>query len=505
VAFFPEDKPFQVLTKAVAASLRTYELFEIAHLILEKNDRFLVGCRPFNHGTNKDARIYQSVPDQIPFLSEAEAIAHVMHKHLERFFTVETVEIDPPKGNFLMVSKCGITGEVLGPPNYHGYQQALREHHAARLSRMPFDRFTSRIESVRDQALVDQWMARMKQVTRYTLKDHKEGDPVSFDSLDAARNFLIAHRKTQLVRALDFVRFPGRMIGSMPNGPLRDSIEGELGYQRQFPLLTANGLRSRLKKEGLNLFKRGPKAITFVSSVYPRSRTAETVFADNIQKVVDFIERNPEIKITELPEKLLGIAPVAASPQVPPSEASSTNDTPVEAKPETVEAPAPVSAETPEAPKSDTPETGEAPVEEPVETTPVADAAVASEEALKAEEPVVAKPEPVAEKIEAAPKPTAKPAPAPEPAAAVDLSNPAVRELLNTVRWLVSEGYVTEYSDGCLFAMPVMTEAQIKEAAERAARRQPKRGNPASTDEHQEAEADMMQQEDVSDSDSGPV
>jgi hypothetical protein len=55
-----------------------------------------------------------SVPDGIPFESDEAAVAHVLSKHLDKFFDTAEVDVDPPKGNFQVINKCGITGELLG-------------------------------------------------------------------------------------------------------------------------------------------------------------------------------------------------------------------------------------------------------------------------------------------------------------------------------------------------------------------------------------------------------
>ncbi|MDR2862431.1 MAG: hypothetical protein LBV54_00940, partial [Puniceicoccales bacterium] len=383
IVFFPEEKPFNVLTKAIKSSLRTYELFEIAKLILEKNDRFVVGCRPFDTEDNKEARLFQSIPDHLPFLSESDAVAHVMQKYLDLFFTQETIAVEPPKGNFLMVSKCGFTGEILGPPNYHGYQQVLREHHAAHLSRMAFDKFTSRIEAVRDKEQVDQWLQRMTQVTRYTLKHPKEGEPAQFESLEAARNFLLAQRKEQIVRASNQLRFSGKAVELLPAGPLRSTIEAELSFQRTFPLVTANTLRGRLRKAGFTLYRRGSKGITYVAAVRRKFRTPNTNFADSIQRVLDFIEKHQDVKVADLPEKFLGISP--SQPEPLPEEVSPA-----------VEG-APVAAKAP--PAADVSVAEAAPI---AEAAPVAEAVTAEEVPAVAETPA-AEPAPVAEAIAPAP------------------------------------------------------------------------------------------------------
>src|SRR5690606_10645406 len=86
------------------------------------------------------------------------------------FFDTAEVEVDAPKGNFQVVNKCGVTGELLGPPNYHRYNQIVQQHFDAKIQRMPLETFRSRIESVRDPEAVAQWLEKMKKVTRYTWK-----------------------------------------------------------------------------------------------------------------------------------------------------------------------------------------------------------------------------------------------------------------------------------------------------------------------------------------------
>lgn len=389
VAIYPEEKPFGVLLKAVKASCRTYELFEIAKTILEKNERFVISVKPLDAEKNPDARLFQSVPDQLPFLSEADAVAHALKAHADAFFSAETVEVEPPKGAFTAIARCGFTGEFLAPPNYHGYQKTLREHFAGKIGEqhMPFERFLSRVETVKDEAAVAAWLESKKKIVRYTLKDRAEGEPEHFESLEAVKAHLLASRKDKLVKALPFVRLSGKDIEKLPAGAIRASIEHEITFQRKFPLDTANAIRGRLRKAGFSLYKRGAKGVTYLCGVKRKFRTPATPpFSDDIQRVFDHIERTQDVangryvRLPELPEALLGIKPAPA-------------------------------------------------------------------------------PEPAAEG-EAPAAPAEAPAPAHSPEDTAKLAM-----LAQNIRWLVTEGYVTEFSDGRLFALPVMSEAQAKAAA----------------------------------------
>jgi hypothetical protein len=456
VAFYPEDTSFAALAKTIRASCRTLELFDIARTILAKNDRFVavVQRKPAaaTEATTPAARpapLYLSVPDGLPFETDAAVIAHVLSKHLDKFFDLAEVEIDPPKGNFQVINRCTITGELLGPPNYHRYLQTIQQHHATKVARMPFEQFRERIESVRDPELINQWLEKMKKTTRYTWKsgspaataakpaapvvessksqvpsDNNSGgetpaaqpsvepvaaDPttpaepvvessepkptppaletpvappapaLTFDSIEEARTYLLTHASDKVFRALDPVRFPGKLLETLVPGEIRRAVEGHLERQRRFPLDTANGLRGRLRRESFTIFKKGSKGISYVCAVKRRFRVPGQVFSDSIGTLIAFIEAHPMVRASELPEKFLNLGPVG-------SLQASAGET----------------------------ATGEIPA-------------------------------------------------IPAPALTPEQRGKLIR-LQGDLRWLVTEGYVTEFIDGRLFAAPPIAEAKKKEA-----------------------------------------
>ena len=180
VTFYPEDTSFNTLVQTIRKSCRTIELFEIARTVVAKLDRFIVviARKPAAAATGASAvdapakpPIYVSVPDGLPFESEEAALAHVLSKHLALFFDSAEVEIEPPKGNFQVINKCSVTGELLGPPNYHRYNQIVQQHHAAKIGRMSLEAYRSRIETIRDPEVVAKWLEKMKKTTRYTWKN----------------------------------------------------------------------------------------------------------------------------------------------------------------------------------------------------------------------------------------------------------------------------------------------------------------------------------------------
>ena len=201
--------------------------------------------------------------------------------------------------------------------------------------------------------------------------------PISFDNIEDARLHLLANARDKVVRAVDSVRFQGKLIEKLPPGEIRRAVEGHVERQRRFPLDTANALRGRLRREGFTIFKKGSRGVSYVCAVKRRFRVPGQVFSETITTLIDFIEKNPMVHIKDLPKAFLAIEVPAAPPAAPVPEGTTPSQAPF--------------------------------------------VALAPEQAEK------------------------------------------LRKMSNDLRWLVMEGYVTEFSDGKLFAPPPMAP----QAAER--------------------------------------
>jgi hypothetical protein len=428
---YPEDTGFAAIVKAVRASCRTFQLFEITKAVLEKNDRFVIvlqRTRPApseGQAAAKPEPLYMSLPDHLPFDTEDAAIQHALNNNIGAFFEMQEVEIDPPKGSYPIINKCGVTGELLGPPNYHRYQQILQQHYAAKIKGMSFDRFRDSIVSVREPEVAAAWLEKMKKAVRYTWKPPvarttstppievpaaaaaapapeaepavSDGTPapaeaapaaeapvpaaapaISFDNIEEARLHLLTHARDKVVRTVETVRFHGKNIEKLPPGEIRRALEGHVERQRRFPLDTANALRGRLRREGFTIFKKGSRGVSYVCAVKRRFRVPGQVFSETITALIDFIEKHPMVSVKDLPKAYLGIEVPSAQPAAPAPEGSTASQSPFAALP---------------------PEQSE-----------------------------------------------------------------KLRKMSNDLRWLVMEGYVTEFADGKLFAPPAVAPQVAKKA-----------------------------------------
>ena len=430
VDLYPQDEAFEALINRLRSSARTYQLFDIAQLLLEKPERYIVVVSPKPVKGDEPAQLYYSVPGHLPFETEEAAINHVMANHLAQFFEIEEIEVEPPKGNFQMVNRCTITSELLGPPNYHRYQEFLQLHYAARITGMSFEQFAARVESSKEQEDIDAWLESMKKGARYTVKDHQEGESESLETLEAVRHFLLQHRKDKVVGTGESIRFAGRDIERLPKGDIRRSVEAYVESQKHFPLDSANNIRGRLRRHKFAVYKKGSKGVSFVCAVKRKFRDSKTVFTESIGDLINFIEKHPDLPASKLPNEYVGIDTEKQKP-----EALKMTEAEVEAaakaKAEAAEVEAKAAAEV----DSTEGETVEAP-----------------EKASELDEAAATIAKQATASTEAQPK--------------VELSEgdqKKLRQLMLDLRWLITEGYVTEYGDGRLFAPPPMPDAKPKE------------------------------------------
>ncbi len=304
VLFYPEDAPFAKLSDVMKHLKRTYQLFDIAELVLEKPERFIVLAKnlPSEDGSVKP--LYCAQPANIPFEDEESAKKAALEYWLGEMFEQVEVEAEAPKGNFQVVNRCTISGDLLGAPNWHKYGENVREYHSQKFAKMPYEKFLASIETVRDEALVNQWLEEMKKRLVYKLKD---GD-TTFETREAALNHISSLKTNELVKSYEQVRMHGSDIAKLPFGSrIRRNLEAAWSKQKRFPIVTANNLRGRLRRGGFTIYKRGSKGFAFVCAVKRKFLLIGDSLSDTPQKIYDFLLVNQGVKASALPYLYLGL------------------------------------------------------------------------------------------------------------------------------------------------------------------------------------------------------
>lgn len=344
VAFIPEEKGVELLARQIRMTGRAYPLFQIAQLILQKAERYsvLLTAKKKADGTPVE-QVYLCALDDTPWLSEDEAVSHALKQHFATFYQTDRTPCEPPKGVYTFVAQCGMSGVILGPPNYHDYQNQLRKLHAERFARMPFDMFKARVKIVKDEAVVKKWIEEQSSKTEYTCLNVPE--PLKLASMEEVEKHFRATHKDSIIKVVESYTVAGVPSRTLRCGGLQRLIRQEWEHQRHFPLPVATKLSQQFASHGLQFFK-VDRTITHVSVARPQYLDIESSpVSSGIKRIVEYINAHAKCTRKKLIEALAPTPAVVPAPVAAPAAA--------EAAP--AEAPAPVEgaatpAPTPSAP-----------------------------------------------------------------------------------------------------------------------------------------------------------
>jgi hypothetical protein len=301
--FCRTKKASNQLARQIKMTGRAYPLFDIARLILQKPERYSVklAVRKKADGTVAQP-LFVCALDETPWLSEDEVVAHVLKNHFATFYQLERTATEPPKGVYTFVAQCGLSGAILGPPNYHDYQNQLRKLHAEKFSRMPFDVFKSRVRIVKDEAVVKKWIEEQSFKTEYTVLNVPE--PLKLANLEEVEKHFRAVHKETIVKSVETLVVAGVPSRNLRNRGLQQLIREEWEEQKRFPLDLATGLSKEFASHGLQFFKVN-KTVTHVSVARPQFLDIETTpVSETIRRIVGHINAHPKCTRRQLIEAL---------------------------------------------------------------------------------------------------------------------------------------------------------------------------------------------------------
>lgn len=310
VTFVAEEKGFAAMLATMKESRRAYALFDLAKLVLNKPERHQIKLarRPAADGTRTP--LYVVTATESVFLSTEHALRSIFQHHSTLVCKETKTRVDPPKGNFVFVSRCGFTGEVLGPPNYHEYQSRIVRHHQERLRHVSFEEFKSRIQSVKDPEAVKVWIESMSVKTEYECL--LDAEPKKFASREELEKHVRDHHLEQLVMNTPEAIINGPASRKLEHPGILEAIREAWVSERRFPLKTANGMQGRLRREGFSFFKHR-KGITYISATKPKRFEAGQTLTEHVQKIVALLRANDGCTRKQLLDHLLP----ASSPDTP--------------------------------------------------------------------------------------------------------------------------------------------------------------------------------------------
>ena len=303
VTFLPDENGVESIARQIKMTGRSYPLFDIARLILQKPERYSVQLTVKKKPDGAIAQpLFVCALDDTPWLSEDEAVAHVLKNHFATFYQTERTATEPPKGKYTFIAQCGMSGVILGPPNHHDYQNQLCKLHTERFSKMPFDVFKSRVKIVKDEAVVKKWVEEQSFKTEYVVLNVPE--PLKLPNREEVEKHFRAVHKETIVKQAESHTVGGVPSRSLRNRELQQLIRNEWEEQRHFPLRLTTELSRQFAGHGLQFFKVN-KTFTHVSVARPQFLDLETTpVSENIKRIIDHINAHPKCSRRQLIEAL---------------------------------------------------------------------------------------------------------------------------------------------------------------------------------------------------------
>jgi hypothetical protein len=231
------------------------------------------------------------------------------------------MDVEPPSGQFGCVVKCGVTGELIGPPNLHGYNSKVRE--MAQKLGMDENAYRARLVTVRDQESVEAWRQGATKKTFYRLKvaeavakqeaseEDGRSEPAEASSVPALeRDQAEAEFRRNIMPQIKSLSKSSDMTLAQA---LKSSdrsylfaVRDAIAKERRFPASLFFALRGAFHHRKLVFFRANdPRGQEFVSAAKPAPLDVEHAIPE-LGAVVKFVEEHPLCSVAELPQEMRG-------------------------------------------------------------------------------------------------------------------------------------------------------------------------------------------------------
>ena len=298
IRFLPRGAALTNVTAQIKAGTVAYSVFALARLFLEKPERYDVRVTG-----SAEVPLYRLGDDGLLATDRAVLERNAFASLVDQYFTVETTQTEPLKGNFTNVARDRLSGTLLGPTNYHSYQPQLRSLYEQRFSRrMSFADYQKQIEIVNDPAVVEQWKEQARTVTKYTAKN--EEPPVTFaNTAEAERHFRQRHL-ADLIRPATDGTVDGVLSRNLQDRGLRRAIEEAWVRETRSPAKMMQELVGAFRQAGLNIF-RHRRGMLFVSPIRGRAFDHDrSSVSQSINTVLEKISAQPGIGRKQLADDI---------------------------------------------------------------------------------------------------------------------------------------------------------------------------------------------------------
>ncbi len=307
VTIIPDQQAVRLIGKEVQQVARVYPLYDVAKIIIAERSR----CRAIIEIDEKQAPLIHGKLDGSLFVTRDEAVRHLWNSELRQSFVEEeNIEVDPPSGSYQTIARCGISGEILGPPNFHAYQTQLRRVHRENFATMPIEAYAAKVRTERSEEAVNAWLESMKKKTRWRIKG--DADDAWIENQPDAERALAARHFDDAFETLRKIEIPATLPTHLLSPSLALSLKLAGTHARENPACLLQAICRAVEAERMPIFKRKGKLYT--GPARPNPLPKDAVLAERPSIMVEWIRANTPAKLAGLWEAVLpegGNAPPA--------------------------------------------------------------------------------------------------------------------------------------------------------------------------------------------------
>jgi hypothetical protein len=303
VRFLPQPRVLENVNEQIKSNTVAYSIFSLARLFLEKPERYNVRLTP-----KAGFSLYRLGENGVLSADRQFLESNAFRFAEEDYYKREVKQLEPIKGNFLGVARCRLSGVLLGPTNYHGYQPKLRTIYEQRFSRrMSFPEYQRQVEIVNDPALIEQWKEEARNVT--TFSTLREESTLTFGNLAETERHFRQNYLAGLVQNAGETIIDGISSRQMPDRVLRRLIEDTWSHETRSPSQMMQELAKSFRESGLHIFRQR-RGMLFVSPIRVRPFAHDqTGVSPQVRGILEMLTQSPHASRKELADKLLSDVP----------------------------------------------------------------------------------------------------------------------------------------------------------------------------------------------------
>lgn len=277
VKVLPETKALGTIIRKLQGDFHAYKLKDLAYFLLNNPSSVLLKLTPKAAAGGAGAaqaaggaqaqqpvQFHQCKACSYAAVRKEDVIAHALTEHLSDYYEAREIEVEPPKGNFNCVAKCGLTGVLLGPPNRADFSSVVREMIRTRFPGMSEADYRAKIEMVRDSEAIEEWRKGATKKTVYIAKGAGENaTQLTRDQAEAE------FRRNILDNLLDEPRnlmITAEAAMKSDYKPLVWAVRDALEQERRMPYGMIFALRGAFHHRKFHFFRandaRGPEFVT---------------------------------------------------------------------------------------------------------------------------------------------------------------------------------------------------------------------------------------------------